>query len=967
MARTHTVQRGETLWGIAEHYFDDGTKYQEIAKWNNISNPNYITVGQVLKLEKSSSSSGTSTTTKKSKKAVIKTFGIQSNSDNTLLAVWQWDSNVSILDTSKTDSYKIVWQYDTGDGVWFYADDSETKYKYSTCNIESNATRYRFRVKPISKTYEKNDKDVKYWTAEWSDWKSFNVKSLPPATPPAPDVSGSTKYQLIARLSNLDLDPVNTPTHIKFRVIKNNTSTFNTGTAKINKNYEFVSYSCNLDAGYTYYVECKAVRGKLESDEWSDHSSEIITPPAAPAGFTTCKADSETSVYLKWKSVRTATGYEIEYTTKKDHFDKSDEVQSKSVENTTSYYIEGLESGKEYFFRIRATRDNANDPSPWSKISSTIVGSKPAAPTTWSSTTTAVAGEPLTLYWIHNSVDGSSQTYAQLQISINDVMQPIKTIPNSTEEDEKDKVSSYKLDTSVYPEGTVIKWCVKTRGVTDEYSDFSDSRTVTIYAAPTLQLNIVDKIQNGNELETVSSFPIFVSGIIGSGTTQKPIGYHVEVISTETYESVDDLGNSKFVNEGESVYSVYSNVVLPDDNTDPLVTKLHPGNIDLENGVTYTVRGVVSMDSGLTAEAETDFTVSWTDEVYIPDGEVGIDTDAFTAHIRPYCVNRKSSMRQVSFASGEYSATSTILTEDIINSVYTTTGEEVFMSMNTDKTLIYYCPVYSDVNGNPIDPIYYLVTRTSNTFTKTRSTINPSSLTSVFTKDGEEVFLYTDDAKTGVYYYAVVDESEIVKGVTLSVYRREFDGAFTELATDIDNESNTFITDPHPALDYARYRIIATSNTTGAVSYTDLPGTPVGGKAIIIQWDEDWSSFDTPDSGLLAEPTWAGSMLKLHYNINVSDNNQSDVELVEYIGRSHPVSYYGTQLGQSATWNVDIEKNDEETLYALRRLQRWMGDVYVREPSGSGYWANISVSFSQTHLELTIPVTINVKRVEGGV
>ena len=44
-----------------------------------------------------------------------------------------------------------------------------------------------------------------------------------------------------------------------------------------------------------------------------------------------------------------------------------------------------------------------------------------------------------------------------------------------------------------------------------------------------------------------------------------------------------------------------------------------------------------------------------------------------------------------------------------------------------------------------------------------------------------------------------------------------------------------------------------------------------------------------------------------------------------------------------------------------------MGDVYVREPSGNGYWANIKVSFNQKHLNVTIPVTLNVTRVEGGV
>jgi hypothetical protein len=44
-----------------------------------------------------------------------------------------------------------------------------------------------------------------------------------------------------------------------------------------------------------------------------------------------------------------------------------------------------------------------------------------------------------------------------------------------------------------------------------------------------------------------------------------------------------------------------------------------------------------------------------------------------------------------------------------------------------------------------------------------------------------------------------------------------------------------------------------------------------------------------------------------------------------------------------------------------------MGDVYVREPSGSGYWASISVSFSQNHGEQTIPISFDVTRVEGGI
>lgn len=83
-------------------------------------------------------------------------------------------------------------------------------------------------------------------------------------------------------------------------------------------------------------------------------------------------------------------------------------------------------------------------------------------------------------------------------------------------------------------------------------------------------------------------------------------------------------------------------------------------------------------------------------------------------------------------------------------------------------------------------------------------------------------------------------------------------------------------------------------------------------------------------------PPWAGSLLRLPYNIDVSDNNDQDVSLIKYIGRKHPVSYYGTQIGSTSTWNTDIPSTDVDTLYAVRRLSVWMGNAYVREPSGSG-------------------------------
>lgn len=45
--KTYTVKKGDTLSGIASKY---GTTYQTLAKYNNISNPNKINVGQVIKI-----------------------------------------------------------------------------------------------------------------------------------------------------------------------------------------------------------------------------------------------------------------------------------------------------------------------------------------------------------------------------------------------------------------------------------------------------------------------------------------------------------------------------------------------------------------------------------------------------------------------------------------------------------------------------------------------------------------------------------------------------------------------------------------------------------------------------------------------------------------------------------------------------------------------------------------------------
>ena len=837
---TYTVKRGDTLSAIAKTY---STTVDALVDLNNIENRDLIYVGQVLKIngEKTKETNTTS-------KAKITAFGLQSNqsaSGRLVFATWSWDK-------TNTKEYKVIWYYATGNGVWFVGNESTVTHKQSTYSGPSNATKVKFKVKPISKTRTIGKKETNYWTAGWSTEKTYVYSSNPPAVPSGLKAS-IEGYKLTAELAGIESDV----SIIQFEIWKDDTTKFKSTKVAVTETAT-ASYSCTVAAGSEYKVRCRAYKNG-DYGEWSAYTENQATIPAAPAKFVRCEYASETSVYLEWGAVKTAESYEIQYTENQNYFDSSEQMSSVKVESdepnkappTTKTIVE-LAEGKAYFFRIRAV--NAKGSSGWSEIGSTVLGKGPAAPTTWSSTTTVVLGESLTLYWVHNATDGSSQTMAHIELRVDGVKMPYITWTNTTDEDEKDKTSSYTIDMSGNKiaigsevvdigEGVTIDWRVQTAGISGSYGEWSVQRTVKVYAEPYLEeFEVLD--WDNNPISVIDRFPFKIIALAGLLTQQQPIGYHVTVTANEAYETTDNVGNVHMVGAGEAIYSKYF------DTAEKLEVGFMPGDLNLENNKEYTITCYVSMNSGLEGVASETFSVEWSEEnVYEPNAEIGIDEDTFSAIVRPYC---------------------------------------------------------EDENG------------------------------------------------------------ELIENVRLSVYRREFDGKFTELETNIDNLSGRFVVDPHPSLDYARYRVVAMDANTGNASYCDIPGYPVNGTAVIIQWDEAWSNFDVDEENEMEDPAWSGSMLKLPYNVDVSENHKPDVELIEYIGREHPVGYYGTQTGESATWNVDVPKDDVETLYALRRLARWMGDVYVREPSGSGYWANVTVSFSQKHREVAMPVTLDITSGEGG-
>lgn len=801
----------------------------------------------------------------------------QSGTERTFFATWSFANK-------NLDKYTVTWYYKTKDDIWFVSDSSDIKNKQSVFDAPANALQIKITVKPVSTKKKKGNKEVSHWTGETVS-KTFNLVNSLHVTPSKPEVS-ITKYLEAAANDKTDAnqyklvvtcDDIDTTTkslnYIEFYVHVGASAkpTYSSGLLEYKETAGHIKWVQTVPVGTNYRVRSRFFlkKNKTTGGEYSPWSSFVSTPPATPVlnndpdkPSRLVRVDGNTAeVFIQFSRPSSTTNYTIEYTYKKVYFNAStSEVQSWNSSQAEQGWSKArisdidLSKGNTWFFRIKGSNE-AGD-SYWSDPISLVLGKKPGIPTTWSSTNTAITGETVNLYWVHNAEDCSTQTSAQVEITANGDTKTYTVInPYVNDEENKNKTLSYALNTVSLGDADVT-WRVRTAGaIANEYGDWSIIRKVTVRAEPTLSLTLTEATTGVELGPVISSLPFYINALPGPAS-QTPLSYHVSIISDEEYTDVDPYGNEMTVIKGQAVYSEFFEM------RGSLHLRMGATDANIRGGITYTVHCVVSMDSGLSKEAIKSFTPEWVDETYLPSASIEIEAErGYIAVIRPYC--------------------------------------------NTIKEI-----------------------------------------------DGE-----------------LVDSGERADDVTLSVYRREYDGTFVEIESDVENDG-TVIVDRHPALDFARYRIVATSKTTGAISYEDVDEI-VDCHSIIIQWDEDDAPAafaDDPDNvdDLEANP-YPGFLLNLPYNIDITDEHDQDVSLVKYVGRSHPVSYYGTQKGISATWNTVIPGYDTETLYLIRQLAIYAGDVYVREPSGIGYRANIKVSYSVKHMELTIPITFSITRVEGGV
>lgn len=209
-----------------------------------------------------------------------------------------------------------------------------------------------------------------------------------------------------------------------------------------------------------------------------------------------------------------------------------------------------------------------------------------------------------------------------------------------------------------------------------------------------------------------------------------------------------------------------------------------------------------------------------------------------------------------------------------------------------------------------------------------------------------------------------IQTDTLLEGITLSVLRLSQDGTVTMLQRGIQNDGLLSVVDPHADFNECWYRIVATETATGMSAVSEIYA-PSPHPTCCIQWNERFSVVRTVDEVDEDELEFAGTRIDGLYNLEFEESGSVQSEDIEYIGRKFPVSYYGTQKGYTATYQIEFPKEDTQTYRKARQLQGLLDDVYIREPSGVGFWAHCSsVRLSRSFDSMSVKLTVEAVRVD---
>lgn len=282
----------------------------------------------------------------------------------------------------------------------------------------------------------------------------------------------------------------------------------------------YIDTTTSIDHSYQYGIQ--ATNSSTSSSVTK--SNTTYNTPKAPDSVTIARySDTAVLVTIENSSV-VATGLKLYRST-----DKSTWTLVGTYSSVTDSLTDDPGGGT-YWYAVTNTRDSLESDKTISSTSVVNIAA-PLQPIILAPAANGVISteeDTITFEWLHNPIDGSLQTAAQLSYTISS---QTYTVTLSDEQ-------SYTI-TNSYTNGTSITFKVRTKGVYEDYGEWSDSRTFTIYDPPNVVIEEPISVITGIPFDVVIDY-IDNGGKFSSGTLSLTGGnYPLEVSITSTGCTID--------------------------------------------------------------------------------------------------------------------------------------------------------------------------------------------------------------------------------------------------------------------------------------------------------------------------------------------------------------------------------------------------------------------------------------------
>ena len=488
-----------------------------------------------------------------------------------------------------------------------------------------------------------------------------------------------------------------------------------------------------------------------------------------------------------------------------------------------------------------------------------------------------------------------------------------------------------------YPDGTVVLAKARTKGAASTWSEWSEDVQTTVYHKAYTSISVSNATPEGEYGLQINRLPAGFDIGIGAGgggsLSQSVLEWRMQLKTHDAVEYTDVWGNDAVVAAGEVVAEM--TVPYGSDDYSAIVQHTEVTALDavFVNGAVYEATAYALMDSGLEAEPSTvvfEFAYDGTG-MNPPSGAVTPFPD-WSAGILPVCTTERRPGEDERFV---YDAD--VLRLDSLPDGYDAVVVS-YIGEDAESHEHFWVP------GELPDALF------------ADSVEGMATVTAVAACKSAD---HSDRAELEGQIFA---EHEFADA-QLSVYRIERNGDLYPVAEGVPNTSGVLVVDRHPTFGAMEYRIVANDLSTDEMASVDIAGEN-DWKSILVQWAESertMSGYEEDDS-VDFDFEW----VELPWNIRVTQSSAKDVALKSYIGRQHPVALYGTQVGDTGSWSCEIVKNEEDfELRQLRKLSAYMGNCWVREPSGLSYPANVNATVTRSYDSLAVTVDLEVSRVDG--